>query len=301
MNIEHTGLIKNRIRQSDVWISGKSHENGRYINGLRCPSCGESDAYLYIATPWTICCNRLNHCRAKTPIRDIFRDLYDEIEQCYPPVESDRHRPARVYLQARGLNKCLDGLRFEYWVDERSGNGAVMFLVRSYIDPDKTAWNGRFISERSPKKSHNQGATSGMFWHHPGRELDLTREVFFTESILDALSLIEHGRQAIAVLSAGASPSSFELPQFQKITLAFDADIAGRGALRRWKEAYPNASALEPPKEGIKDWNDWFLSVGKDHSKADAKFEEKRPEMEWRARLALAKTAREYAEIFYTR
>ena len=283
----------------EYWIQGKSKENGRYLSGLLCPACGHPEAYAYIASPWVLCCNRLANCsRPKTPIRELFPDLYCGIEPSYPAVENDPHRPARVYLQTRGLSAALDKLTFEYWPNVRkTGAGAVMFWCGCNLK-DRDVWNGRIIAPpEGVDKSHSRGETAGVYWSHHALKVDETREVFITEGVIDALTLIELGQQAIAVLSASVDPRKFELPPFQQVTLAFDADAAGRAALKRWKAHLPKARAVMPPGK-MKDWNDWFVSVGKDLQKARAKFEEKRPEMEWRGKLALADSPKKYVEAW---
>jgi predicted RecB family nuclease len=158
----------------------------------------------------------------------------------------------------------------------------------------KTIYNGRLFNPPPGEgKTHNIGSTAGLFWRHPGIKYDPEKETFVTEGIINALSLIELGYQAIAILSAGQAPARVDLSDFPKLVFAFDPDEAGKKALRKWTEKYPNAKAVFPLRG---DWNDLLTSLPIE--KAKTFFLEKRAEFEVMAKLALAKTASYYATIF---
>ena len=164
----------------------------------------------------------------------------------------------------------------------------------------KTIYNGRLFNPPPGEgKTHNIGSTAGQFWRHPGINYDPEKETFVTEGIINALSLIEIGHQAIAVLSAGQDPSKVDLSKFRKLVFAFDPDEAGKRALKKWMKAYPTADAVLPVRG---DWNDFLTSLSPE--KAKAFFQKKRGEFEVLAKLALAKDAYTYAAIsqeFYQR
>jgi hypothetical protein len=169
-------------------------------------------------------------------IRDLFPELFKTIEKEHPATKEDPNRPARVYLQSRGIHQALEGLSYQYWPNVRkSGSGAVMFPVGD----DKTVYNGRLLSPPPGEgKTHNKGSTAGRYWQHPGLTYDPNIETFITEGIVDSLSLIEMGCQAIAVLSAGQDPGNVDLSAFGKLVFAFDNDPAGRRALKKWMNHY---------------------------------------------------------------
>jgi len=279
-----TQYIKNKLRESEFWTE-RSKDNGKIISPVICPGCGELSGWLYSEKPNSINCNRQNNCGVRTPTRELFPDITRNIEKEYPPTKDDPNRPATAFLQMRGISaETLNGLDYEYWKVTREGcGGGVMFPVGG------SSYNGRLFNPPPDEgKTHNIKTTKGKRWIHPGRKYDLDQDVYVTEGIIDTLSLWEMGKQAIAILSSGQDPSSLDLSEYKKLVFAFDRDTAGRRALKKWKAAYPDARAVMPTRG---DWNDLLLS-GVD-------FDEKRQEFEFNARLALAKDAKEYAEIYF--
>lgn len=283
--------IRAALKASEYWTP-KTKDNGRTISPLKCPECGVANAWAYSAAPWAVKCNRESQCGTTSKSRDLFPDLFKAIEKEHPATKKDPQRPARVYLQSRGIHEALKGLAFEYWSNVRkSGSGAVMFPVGD----DQAVYNGRLLSPPPGEgKTHNKGSTAGRYWQHPGLSYDPAVETFVTEGIVDALSLIEMGCQAIAVLSAGQDPGNVDLSAFPKLVFGFDNDAAGHRALKKWKSHYPGAGAVMPPPG--QDWNDLLSSKGQAAGKY---FADNRPEYEFQARLALAKSAQAYAETFF--
>lgn len=298
MNSIIAARVKERLKASSYWTQ-RTKDNGRTIQGLICPECGDKSAWAYSAEPMSVNCNRLNTCGARAKTVELLNISLD-IEKEFPPVKGDKHRPARIYLESRGLRQSLDGLAFEYWPGRRVRNGsagAVMFQVQSQTGK---VFNGRLINPPDGEsRGHNSGSTTGCYWRHPGREYDPQKTTFVTEGIIDGLSLIETGpgQQAIAVLASGQDPAKVELPPLGRLVFAFDNDAAGLAATKKWLAAYPDAGAIMPDKGMGMDWNDWLRSI--DPDKAEEEFEKARSRFELNAKLALAATAREYADIFY--
>ena len=291
--------IKARLQKSEYWTP-KTKDNGKFISRLICPECRDSEAWAYSNEPWAINCNRQNECGIRTKTLKIFPEIIQNIEKENPPCKEDPNRPATAYLHSRGLDKSLEGLKYEYWKDIRgTGSGGVMFKVAEAIYDDHikiadAVHNGRiFNPPHGEGKTHNKGSTSGVFWKHP-KGYDQTQPVYVVEGIIDALSLWEIGFQAIAVLSAGQDPSKLNLLEFNgNLIPAFDPDEAGASALRKWKKHYPNAAAIMPVKG---DWNDILLSNSIENVRKYFKDHEK--EFECRAKLALAENAEDYATTY---
>ena len=285
---EIASIIIRRLKSSDLW--GKSaHENDRFFKGLTCPECGKPESWVKKKQPFTVRCNRKNQCGANIRTLDLFPEILHELEEQNQPTKEDPHRPARAYLNLRGLHKALDGLVFEYWPNVRNlCCGAIMFPVGD-------AWNGRLLNPPPGEgKTHNRGSTSGKLWKHPGLQYDPGRETLVTEGASDALSLIEMDLQAVAVLSAGADPGSIDFGDLGgKLTFAFDCDRAGGEALKRWRAKYPEAGAITTTRG---DWNDLLVEHG---DEARAYFDEHRKEFETRAKLQLTRSAQEYAETWH--
>jgi hypothetical protein len=227
--------IKDALKNSEFWTS-KTKDNGRTIFPLKCPACGKMEAWAHSAEPWSINCNRMKNCGERTKTQELFPEILIKIEQDFKPTSEDPNRPAAAYLQMRGLSESLKDLPFEYWRDvRRTGKGAVMFP----IDKEKTIWNGRLFDPPAGEgKTHNVGSTAGVVWRHPGIKYATDEETFVVEGILDALSLIEMGFQAVSVLAAGQDPASIDLSEFKRITFAFDNDPAGHKALRKWMDHF---------------------------------------------------------------
>ena len=159
----------------------------------------------------------------------------------------------------------------------------------------KTIYNGRLFNPPPGEgKTHNIGSTAGLFWRHPGIKYDPEKETFVTEGIINALSLIELGHQAISVLSAGQDPTKVDLSEFPRLVFAFDPDEAGKKALKKWMQQYPNAKRRYSPSREI---GMTSLPLYQER-KRKSFFLEKRAEFEVMAKLALAKNAFVYASIF---
>ena len=285
--------IITRLKRSEWWTA-KSMIKGNSIVNVKCSECGKPEAWAYAASPFSINCNRANKCGARVKTLSLFPELWRDIEIRHRPTKKEPHLPAKRYLNLRGLDKSLEGVEFQYWKRTRKGcGGAVMFSTLNGNGDE--VFNGRlFNPPKGEKKGHNKGSTTGATWRHPALEYKANTETFVTEGIIDALSLIEIDKQAIAVLSAGQDPSKVDLSGSNKLIFAFDNDPAGAKATKNWKEQFPDASAIMPIKG---DWNDLLLQSNKENAREF--FDKNRPEYEFQARLAIAETAEKYAETFH--
>jgi len=291
--------MKNRIhealQQSPYWTE-KTRSNGNNISGLICPACGDKSAWAYNGEPWAINCNRKSQCGASTKTLELFPELRRNIEKDFPATKDEPDRPAREYLISRGLNEVLNGLEFRYLKNVRnSGSGAVMFPV-GRDEKGKEVMNGRLFNPPGGEgKTHNMGSTAGRFWQHPGYTYNPNQKTYITEGILDALSLLEMGLQAIAVLASGQNPAKVELSFFKEKALAFDNDEAGHQACQKWHQAYPEAAiVLCDPGH---DWNDLLQSCPLEQVKK--RFTDNLPRYQMNGALSLAESAKQYADIFH--
>jgi len=260
-----TEKIHEALKNSPYWTE-KTRSNGRTINGLICPACGDRTAWAYDAEPWAIVCNRKSNCGASTTTLELFSELRRNIEKDFPATKDEPDRPAREYLLSRGLSRVLKGLDFRYLKNVRNtGSGAVMFPV-GRDDKGKETLNGRLFNPPAGEgKTHNIGSTAGRFWKHPGHSYKPHDKTFIVEGVLDALSLLEMGFQAIAVLASGQDPAKVDLSFFKEKILAFDNDEAGHRACKKWHQAYPEADiVLCDPGQ---DWNDLLQSGPADQVK----------------------------------
>jgi hypothetical protein len=284
-----------RLKESPYYTP-KTRTNDETIQGLICDKCGDPTAWAYLANPFSINCNR-GKCGARTKTLELFPELRRNIERDYPPTKEDPNRPAREYLRSRGLpDFSFKGLSFRYLKDVRkTGSGAVMFTVGK-DEHDKDVLNGRLFNPPPGQgKTHNIGSTTGRHWQHPGVNYDPNQKTYITEGILDALSLLAIGQQAVAVLASGQDPGKVDLSFFKNKVLSFDNDEAGHQACRKWKKAYPEAAVILC--DSGQDWNDFLTSGNLEQIKEQ--FEKYLPRFRNNGELALAETAQKWADIFH--
>lgn len=230
----------------------KTRTHGGYITSFICPECGKEEGYAHEKAPYAIICNRKNQCGAITKTIPLF-DLAAKVEAKYSPTTEDPNRPARAFLESRGIpSEIISKSGFEYHATTRKGcGGGVLFPVGTDSNGD-TLYNGRiFNPPKGEGKTHNIGAVSGHFWRMPGMAYDPEKETYVTEGIIDALSLLAMGLQAVAVLGAGYDPAKFDLSEFRNIVLAFDNDEAGRGFTRRWFDHIKKQAVGEKQDEEV--------------------------------------------------
>lgn len=294
MNHKLAEKCRQALKSSPYWTS-KTKDNGRTIQNLMCPVCDDKTAWAYSNEPFAICCNRGNECNARTKTIELFNITLD-IEKEYKPTQADPHRPAREYLKSRSINdNILQGLDFRYWEKTRKGcGGACMFLVGK-DENNQDVFNGRLLNPPpGAGKTHNLGSTSGLYWQHPAITIDPAKHVYITEGIIDALSLLCMGKQAIAVLSSGQDPAKLKgLENFDLIT-AFDNDPAGIRATKKYLHYFPNSQSIMAPRG--KDWNDILRD---DPETAEQRFKENKSEYLFNAQLALSETSQDFAQCFY--
>lgn len=282
------------LKSSDSWTS-KTKENDRTISNLICPVCGDKSAWSYRQEPYAISCNRQNECGINTKTVELF-NLTLDIEKEYPSTSKDEHRPAREYLKSRGIDDAtLDGLDYRYWQKTRKGLGGAAMFPLGKNPEGKETFNGRLLNPpKDTDKTHNHGSTSGMWWKHPAQVLDPSKPVLVVEGIIDALSIIQMGGQAVSVLAAGQSPAKIHGLDHYQLAIAFDNDTAGIRATKKYFSNFPNSTAIMAPKG--KDWND---ILKEDPKTARQRFKENENEYRFNAELSLSDTYRDYADKFH--
>lgn len=293
-NLKH--FVLDELKRSEFWTD-QTRINGNTIQGITCPGCGtKGSAWAYLESPMSINCNRLSNCGARVKTLELF-NIKQDFEKEYKPTKADPHKPARAYLESRGIKNALKGLEFEYWPKVRkTSTGAAMFPVRS-PEQGKKIYNGRLLTlaKFDGGKTHNSGSTTGAYWQHPGREYRPEEITFVVEAIIDSLSLIEMDQQSIAVLAAGQDLEKLNLSHLKNLVPAYDNDPAGQRALKKWKKAFPESDAIMPDQGG--DWNDLLCSTTSPEQ-AKALFRANLNRYRTNAKLALAESSREYAEIY---
>ena len=294
--------VDNRVMGHLIASGGKL--NGKYIQNLECPSCGNREAYANASKPSALYCNRKNKCGSTTDIdaRIIAPDLFQDFHKKHPPTKSNPRATAIAYLKSRGLNP--DDVEFEQKQIKLDGKGYQSVGFRL----DKDTINHRLIDYSGKDKTRTYGEYSGKIWKK--QKLNFKQPIYITEAVLDSLSLIQGACvQSVSCLSSGHIPKEFyqSLPEHAQIVLAFDNDKAGREATSKHRNFLIEHSSIEKSNVSVslppsgKDWNDMLQDVG------DEKKLTEHPEWEWcewRGKLLAEEqsgTFEEYRTIFSER
>ena len=275
---------------------------GTHLRNIKCPSCGEPEAYSWHYSPREIHCPRLEACGVKHSTRTLFPDHWERISEKYPASNQNHKATAEAYLAIhRGIdpaivefNQCIHKL------GEKEYSALCLpvvgmnqrFPYRVLIDCPKEIGNKRWEG--------GEGHGGLYYDPEPATPLQSGRDLFIAEKPIDAISLKQAGERAVSVFSAGEIPEKLyeKLDKQQPIKLAFDNDSAGKqGAVKNYQflidNEFENVSICLPPRH-FKDWNEMLLK-GDDGPLLN---EEKKlrgfKEGEHLGRLALAKNAREY-------
>lgn len=256
---------------------------GKYLQRVRCPSCGKREAFVSAEDPWMVKCGRENKCGQQHHVRDLWPELfeswserYGRPDSAYRKAEPNSDTPvADAYLKyGRGFDLALISGWYSqesyYDPDLDAGSAAVRFpLLDGYWQRliDKPHRFGK-------KKAHIKPGTSyaGFWWCPPGLVLHGQEELWVVEGIFDAIALLHKGVAAVSSISCNNYPeeglralakacadAGKERP---RIVWALDADRAGRYYTQRWVEAARKAGwecdAAQPPMgpAGSLDWND---------------------------------------------
>jgi len=294
--------VDNRVMGHLIASGGKL--NGKYIQNLECPSCGNREAYANASKPSALYCNRKNKCGSTTDIdaRKIAPDFFRDFHKKHPPTKSNPKATAAAYLKSRGLNPTeIDFEQKQIKVDGKE-YPAVGFRL------DKDTINHRLIDYTGKDKTRTYGEYSGKIWKK--QKLNFKQPIYITEAVLDSLSLIQGACvQSVSCLSSGHIPKEFyqSLPEHAQIVLAFDNDKAGREATSKHRNFLIEHSSIEKSNVSVslppsgKDWNDMLKDV------SDEKKLTEHPEWEWcewRGKLLVEEqsgTFEEYRTIFSER
>lgn len=240
--------------------------NDEYFSRGVCPNCAKRELFISKQQPFRLCCNRRNNCGFTASTFDLYRNsIFANWSTFYKPTSSKPTATADAYLeQARGfdLAKIKSLYTQEYYIGE--GEKQHTATVRFTLSDGKAKWE-RFIDNVDcfpGQKGRALSPYKGLWWQLPSENFD-TDEVWITEGIFDAISLIHAGKNAIACISSGHYPSGFfahlkKSGKNPKIIYALDSDSAGQDALQKqYRKATSDGftvRAAVPPSN--KDWND---------------------------------------------
>jgi DNA primase len=137
-------------------------------------------------------------------------------------------------------------------------NGSVQHMIGRSTDPNSKAAYKYFALSGLPRTIWGLGRASR------------TKPVILTESVPDAVNLLQMGFQGAAV--GGTGIASYLIPRLSKydVVILPQNDDRGREAVQRWIEVLPKARVLSeyPYAEGEKDLNDQVKRYGLAESSA---------------------------------
>jgi hypothetical protein len=226
-------------------------ENNKIIN-LTCPSCKEQEAYMFL-DGWHSICPRLNNCGAKTSIWELFPDL--QKTQNFIPKHQSKYTTlddCQDYLLSRNIsNEVISKISGQFYPlsnDIREGGGIVFKFANG-------GENGKpFLKSTEAWSKSGTCKLSEDYFKINDFLYDTSKPLFITESVIDALSLIQLGQQAIAFFNVNCKLNKVQELGFSNIVLALDNDKAGIDSIKRLKLHNKTLKACLP--YGYKDWNE---------------------------------------------
>jgi hypothetical protein len=241
-----------------------------------CQGCGKKTLWTWIAKPGMVQCNRTNQCNWAATSKELFPDLFENLNKKYPATEQSPNQTADAYLSLiRGFNPDKIKGWYEqgkYW-HPRGDKGTA--TVRFYLDDNKTIMWERLIDdvtitdEDSSKETRNKnfkGSFKGLWWQPPGFTINEKDQIYWCEGIPDAIALNLAGFKAVAIMSSGTFPSESIKPHLGKQVkwiIAVDNDSTGRRSLQKHAEKLREmkenlGAAISSEYEDKQDWNDLY-------------------------------------------
>jgi len=175
-----------------------------------------------------------------------------------PIVTEKNNKAAKQYVIERGIKpKDIEPvIAYEYSLKHKKYKLCITFEHENII---------QFIfldGEKLFKKGHGPNKN---VWKHKSFTPD--KPIYITESIIDALSLIHWGYNAVCSFSGVNIPNKFyeTLPKDSKIVLSLDNDITGNNGVKKnykylTSNGYTNVSVAIPIFDQ-KDWNDILVKT----------------------------------------
>ncbi len=305
MDYNVNGLVVERLKDQY-----QLKTRGQHLREGICPQCDKKSLWSWVATPGVVQCNKVSKCGYNESTKNLFPDLFEDLDKKYPKTKDNPHATADAYLSmVRGFD--LEKLRGCYSQNEyyhpHGDRGTTS--IRFYLSmKDAVYWERLLdvVTITDPKDGSSEtrnmsfkGSFRGMWWQPPGQTIEKGSTVYLTEGIFDCVALWLAGKKACAIMSAGSLPKA-SLEKFFGLRinwrLALDNDGAGRKYSHKhvkWLlEQGEHAGAIFSSELLSKrDWNDL-------HQRQQLTSEDFR-NYKYYGKLELVKTAHEKAQLMY--
>lgn len=272
MNKDIIDSVVSRLQQ-DYQLRQK----GAYLREGVCPECQKKELFISATEPHNLKCGRENHCGWSCKTRDLYPDLFQTLAERYPATSRDPHATAKAYLKyQRGIDPALLAGQFEQgqrYEQHATSEPNSTDTVRFFLSADKSVWWERFITpietREKPKKSHFNGKFKGQWWQPSGFNPQRGERVFLVEGVLDALSLIQSGFKAVALMTSGNWPDAAiqaHLGQGVQWVLGLDNDKTGKRYnlefFNKLEQLGERVEVCLAPDKDKRDWNDLLKASG---------------------------------------
>ena len=241
-----------------------------YLRQGECPECKKRELFISATEPHHLKCGRESKCGWGMNTRELYPDLFKALHEQHPPTAANPNATARAYLRLRGIDPDL--FTGQFVQGQRVERAAIREpkhteTVRFFLNADKSVYWERFITviemPDKPKKAHFSGSYKGLWWQPVGFDPKRGERVFLVEGIIDALSLIQSGFNAVSLMSSNNYPEQAierYLGQGIEWVLALDNDHAGLKYNRKFyktlRDRGETVALCVAPDKDKRDWND---------------------------------------------
>ena len=108
------------------------------IKGV-CPECGKKELFTKFDKPYYITCNRRSKCQYETTVRYLIPELFENVNEKYPPTDIDPNATAKAYLS---LIRGFDVDKMAGWFEQghyyRSNGNRTTATVKFFLTQDRT-------------------------------------------------------------------------------------------------------------------------------------------------------------------
>jgi hypothetical protein len=95
--------------------SVKLKEVGEHLREGECPGCGQHTIWTWRDKPGMVQCNRTNNCNWQASTKELFPDIYENLNKKYPSSTENPTQTADSYL---ALIRGIDPGQIKGWYEQ---------------------------------------------------------------------------------------------------------------------------------------------------------------------------------------